>query len=135
MKCWRGAGGLKSDRMKIAIHGVRLGLAAQVRAYVEYRMFSAISRFGRACERLSIRLEECEATRTGARYRCSAVLDLMPAGQIRVRATGDRLYGAIDVAAERLANGLDRRLVATSRVRSRSAAVALAVNKVAGRES
>lgn len=51
--------------MKMAIHAVRPSLATQVRAYVEYRMLSATSRFGRACERLSIRLEECDATRTG----------------------------------------------------------------------
>ena len=44
--------------MKIAIHAVRLSLATQVRAYVEYRMFSATSRFGRSCERLRISLEE-----------------------------------------------------------------------------
>jgi ribosomal subunit interface protein len=121
--------------MKIAIHAVRFSLATQVRAYVEYRMFSATSRFGRVCERLRIRLVECEATRTGSRYRCSAVLDLAPAGRIRVRAAGERLYEAIDEAAERLARGVKRRLETKSQSRDRDAAAAPAQAQAAGRES
>lgn len=119
--------------MKIAIHAVRLSLATQVRAYVEYRMFSATSRFGRAGKGLRIRLEECDATRTGALYRCSAILDVMPAGRIRVRATGDRLYRAIDKAAERLAHGVERHLAAENR--DRDAAATLGVTQAAERES
>lgn len=99
--------------MKIATRAVRLTLATQVRAYVEYRMFSAVSRFGRACARLTIRLEELDSKRTGPQYRCSVVLDLMPAGRIRASATAHRLYAAIDVAADRLASGVERRLIAS----------------------
>lgn len=117
--------------MQIAINGQRLSLTTQVRAYVEYRMFSATSRFGRACERLSVTLEQREAPRTGAQYRCSAVLDLMPVGQIRVSAASDRLYAAIDEAAERLARGGDDHFV-TKRREDRRAAMAQAVPGPAG---
>lgn len=96
--------------MKIAIHSGRLGLATQDRAYVEYRLFSAISQFARACGRLRVRLDEIEGRGTGTRYRCSVDLGLKPAGRIRVRATGDRLYAAIDAAAERLARGVEGHL-------------------------
>ena len=88
--------------MQIAIHALNLSLTSQIRAYVEYRMFSATSRFGPVCQLLRITLDERDVIRTGARYRCDAVLDLLPAGSIRVSATSDRLYAAIDEAAERL---------------------------------
>lgn len=117
--------------MQIAIHAVEFGLTTQVRAYVEYRMFSATSRFGRACERLSVTLDQRKAFEAGAQYRCSAVLDLIPAGQIRVSATSDRLYAAIDEAAERLASGGDDHFV-TKRREDRRAALAQAVPGPAG---
>lgn len=116
--------------MKI-VHPVRLTLAAQAQAYVEYRMFSAISRFGRDCVRLSIRLEESDSTSRGDRYRCHVTLYLTPSGRIRVRATGDRLYSAIDAAAARLARGVESRLGAQSLGLSRG--VANAVPQGAGR--
>jgi ribosomal subunit interface protein len=101
--------------MQIAIHAVNRSLTTEVRAYVEYRMFSATSRFGSACQFLRITLDEREVIRTGSRYRCTAVLDLAPVGQIRVSATSDRLYAAIDEAAERLSRGGDHHLGAASR--------------------
>ncbi len=101
--------------MQIAIQAVDLSLTAQVRAYVEYRMFSATRRFGPACELLRITLEEREVMRTGARYRCSAVLDLTPVGQIKVSAANDRLYGAVDEAAGRLARDGDHHFVTRRR--------------------
>lgn len=102
--------------MQIAVDAENFILTTQVRAYVEYRMFSAISRFGAACARLGITLDEREVFRTGARYRCSAVLDLTPRGQIRISATSDRLYAAIDEAAERLARGGDHHFLARGRL-------------------
>ena len=86
------------------------GLTTQVRAYVEYRMFSAMIRFGSACSGLRIRLEDSRTARMKAQYRCSAVLDLFPAARVRVRSSGDRLYGTIDTLAERLAREVERRL-------------------------
>ncbi len=116
--------------MQIAIHAVKLSLTTQVRAYVEYRMFSAISRFGRACERLSVTLDQREAIQSGAQYRCSAVLDLIPVSHIRVSATSDRWYSAIDEAAERLARGGDHHFV--TKRRGGGAATARPVTEGAG---
>lgn len=101
--------------MQIAIHAVNLSLTTEVRAYVEYRMFSATSRFGPACPLLRITLAEREVIRTGARYRCDAVLDLLPVGSIRVSATSDRLYAAIDEAAERLSRSGDHHQISIAR--------------------
>jgi ribosomal subunit interface protein len=91
--------------MNIAIHS-REEVPAQVRAYIEYRMFSAISRFGRQCVRLNVRLD---STRVGTQC-CAVVLDLEAAGQVRARATADHLFAAVDQCAERLARGVERRL-------------------------
>lgn len=96
--------------MNIAVHAQGLGTDGQVRAYVEYRMFSAVSRFGQRCARLSVRLEACESTHLATRYRCNVSLDLTPAARVRVRATADRPYAAVDQAAERLSRRVERLL-------------------------
>ena len=96
--------------MNIAVHAQGLRADGQVRAYVEYRMFSAISRFGQRCARLSVRLEACESTHAAIRYRCTVALDLTPAARVRVRATADRPYAAVDQAAERLSRRAERLL-------------------------
>src|SRR5688572_961144 len=95
--------------MKSAVSAVNLNVESQVRAYVEYRMFSAVRRFGRACVRLNIRLEEPPRTKPGSRYRCSVILKLIPAGRIRAVATAGHLYAAIDAAADRLARSTQLR--------------------------
>src|SRR5687768_11906767 len=100
--------------MNIAIHAQE-PVAPQVRAYIEYRMFSAIGRFGRKCGRLSVRLG---STPVGTQYCCAVALDLKPAGRIRVRATADHLYAAVDQSAERLSRGVERRLHAGTFERS-----------------
>ena len=100
--------------MNIAVHAHGLKADAQVQAYVEYRIFSAISRFGRRCVRVSVRLEESESAQVGTQYRCAVTLEWTPAARVRVRATADRLYAAVDQSAERLSRGVERRLRAGS---------------------
>jgi ribosomal subunit interface protein len=95
--------------MNIAIYGQGFEVKTQARAYVEYRMFSALGRFGRRCMPLRIRLEASDA-QVGTRYRCAAALDLVPRARVRARATADRLYAAIDQSAPRLSLGMERRL-------------------------
>jgi ribosomal subunit interface protein len=103
--------------MNIAIHAQGVAVDDQLRAYIEYRMFSAISRFGRRCLRVGVHLEESEATQAGTRYRCAVALQLNPLGRVRVRATADRLYAAVDESAERLSRRVERRLGAGSSTR------------------
>jgi ribosome-associated translation inhibitor RaiA len=96
--------------MRISIHASKVSLSRQDHAYVEYRMFSAISRLGLDHARLRIRLDDDHEAHAAAPYRCSVALQWAPAGRIRVRARAERLYRAVDAAAERLADGVDRRL-------------------------
>jgi hypothetical protein len=94
--------------MRIAIHASKLGLTRQDHAYVEYRMFSAISRFGLDRAHLRIDLDENDKSHAAAPYRCSVLLEWAPTERIRVRARAERLYRAVDAAAERLADGVGR---------------------------
>jgi ribosome-associated translation inhibitor RaiA len=91
--------------MNIAVQAEGLTFTPQIRAYVEYRMFSAISRFGGRCVSLSVSLEE-----SGSQYRCAAILYLTPSGRVRVSAAADRPYAAVDQSPERLSHAVARRL-------------------------
>jgi ribosome-associated translation inhibitor RaiA len=93
--------------MRIAIRTSNVDLARQGHAYVEYRMFSAISRFGLDHARLRVHLKDDHAHYPAARYRCSALLEWAPAGRIRVRTAADRLYGAVDAAADHLTDRVE----------------------------
>ena len=62
------------------------------------------------------------------------ILDTMPVGRIRVRASGARLYAAIDEASERLARGMESHVAVESQDKRRCAA-ARRMNQIGGRES
>jgi hypothetical protein len=99
--------------MRIAVHSPKLDLARQGGAYAEYRMFSAVSRFGMDRARLRVHLFEDDGADPGARYQCAVVLECPRAGRIRVRATAEGIYRVVDAAAERLARCVERRLGVT----------------------
>ncbi len=80
-----------------------------VRAYIEYRMFSAIGHLRGTWEHLDVRLD---STGMGARHACTLALDLKAGGRVRVRATADHLYAAVDRSARRLSRRVERRLQA-----------------------
>jgi len=93
--------------METGVDPVGFVLTEQGRAYVEYRMFSAISRYGARNARLAVRLE---ARGLDVGFRCLADLQLDGTTHVQVRATADRLYAAIDRAAQRLARAVEHRL-------------------------
>lgn len=99
--------------MQIAVHDADARNVTDLRAYSEYRMFAAVSRFSSSCARIDVRLSERQTAREP--YVCTVVLEMRPSGQVRVRATGDRPYLAIDRAAERLSSGVERELGADRR--------------------
>jgi ribosome-associated translation inhibitor RaiA len=81
--------------------GEGIDLTDQCRAYVEYRMFSAASRFDGEAVRVSVRLAE-SGSRARASYRCVATADRSTKRPVRVSASATRLHAAVDRAAERL---------------------------------
>lgn len=98
--------------MRIAVHDADARNVTDLRAYSEYRMFAAVSQYSRSCAHLDVHLSERQTSREP--YVCNVVLEMKPAGLVRVRATGDRPYLAIDRAAERLSSELERQLGAGS---------------------
>jgi ribosome-associated translation inhibitor RaiA len=96
--------------MRIQIQaGDGMELKDEGRAYVEYRIFSAASRFETSGTRVQVRLDEAGSP-ARARYRCVATVDLHAQGRVRVSASADRLHAAVDRAAERLSASVERRL-------------------------
>ncbi|MEO8358734.1 MAG: HPF/RaiA family ribosome-associated protein [Vicinamibacteria bacterium] len=91
--------------MKIEIRPVKLDLTDTCRAYAEYRMFSAISRFDGNGVHLDVLLEDRGADEE-ERYRCIAGVDL-PAGRVWVTAAADQIYAVIDRAAEQLTKSVE----------------------------
>ena len=116
--------------MQIAVHDADARNVTDLRAYSEYRMFAAVSRFSRSCARIDVRLSERQTVREP--YVCSVVLEMKPSGRVQVRATGDRPYLAIDRAAECLSSGVKRELGA--RTRSRAIGPAGLISAESGRE-
>ncbi|HET9316947.1 MAG TPA: HPF/RaiA family ribosome-associated protein [Vicinamibacteria bacterium] len=94
--------------MEIAVHHAAARNAADLRAYLEYRMFAAVSRFSGSCARLDVHLSEREASK--GPFVCTVALEIKPSGRVRIRATGKRPYVAIERAAERLSRGVTRHL-------------------------
>jgi hypothetical protein len=90
--------------VEITIRASGFELSDQGRAYAEYRVFTAVSRFGGRGARLDIRLEAC-APRPG--FLCVAALHLDDGNRVLVRATGDPLSAAVDRGAARLARAAE----------------------------
>jgi len=89
--------------------GSGLALSDKVRAYVEYRMFAAASRFEGDGASVSVRLDQVGAP-SRARFKCVATVDLGPGGAGVVSASAKRLHAAVDRAAEKLSSSVERRL-------------------------
>ena len=123
------------ETMQIAVHAIGMSLPAQTRAYLEYRMFSAVSGLDLRSVRMNVRLEEYDLPRMGAQCRCSVVLTLGTGGRIRVRATGDRVYLAIDRAAKSLSRNMEHDVATGRPRRNRGGTGSSAVSQGAERES
>jgi ribosome-associated translation inhibitor RaiA len=97
--------------MQITVRSASPAIVQQTRAYTEYRMFSAVSRFGGPEDRLSVQLD-CPSGAIDTRYRCAATLEMNHGGRVRAHASANLLFEAIDTAAKRLAARVARRLSA-----------------------
>src|SRR5437899_1098522 len=95
--------------MQMTVRSESSTIVRQARAYAEYRMFAAVGRFRGPEDRLSVQLD-CTANVRGRQYRCEVTLRLNRVGRIRAQASADRLFAAIDRAAERLADRVALRL-------------------------
>jgi ribosome-associated translation inhibitor RaiA len=101
--------------MRINIHTPVAGLADQVRAYAEYRVFSAVARFGRTVQLVDVTIDADNNTndaehRTAERqYSCSIVARTTDGEQIAVRAGSDHPYSVVDRASRQMTAALERK--------------------------
>jgi ribosome-associated translation inhibitor RaiA len=100
--------------MRITIHTSGADLAEQVRAYSEYRVFSAVARFGRTVDLVEVTIDaenpDAPEERAAERhYTCSIVARTSAGDQVAVRAGSDHPYSVIDRAARQMTTALERR--------------------------
>ena len=84
-------------------------LTGDERAYLEYSLFSALRPFTLALDVVHVDISVPPPGPAPPRIACAVRID-SPAGPIVARGTGDRLVGAVDAAALRLAEAADARL-------------------------
>jgi hypothetical protein len=89
--------------MRIDVVGAE-SISAQARTYAEYRTFAALTRLaGREpIRRAGILLRDLPDRHGCARVSCAVTVVFERAAPVRVRATGQHAYGAINRAVERL---------------------------------
>ena len=83
----------------------------QARAYAEYRLFDALSHVIDADQVRHARLVLRRPThkRNGAGVSCEVILEIRDADVLRIRATGDHPYAAINRAMDRITGNRTKR--------------------------
>lgn len=93
--------------MHFDIEATNTDLPLEARAYLEFRVFSALSRFGSRV--FAVRIAVCampaEGVTTEIRCRLNALL--RPVGEAVSEARAERLYAAIDQLAEKAASAVE----------------------------
>lgn len=90
--------------MRIFVSSAGASLEPQIRAYAEFRIFSALARYdGVSNARVTLSDE------AGGGMRCAVTVDLDTSASIRALARGAHAAGTIDRAAERVAHLMRRR--------------------------
>jgi ribosomal subunit interface protein len=95
--------------MRIAVSSENIALDEQTRAYTEYRVFSSLAPFARQIDHVEVVLSERPADPTGEETACSVTVDLAAKGRVGVRSCALRAYSAIDRAASKIEDAMNRR--------------------------
>ena len=88
-------------------------LPIEARAYLEYRLFSVLSRFGADVFAVRVRLRDRASGGEQPLINCWVQVLLRPVGEAVVESSANWLYGAIDQGADAAGAAVDR-LVAKS---------------------
>ena len=94
--------------MRIEVIDVDESATAQAREYAEYRLFATVARHAGGIRSVRVVLGE-ERKGAAGRATCAVNVVLEPSGSLVVRAQGSHLHGAIDRAAERMGDLINRR--------------------------
>jgi ribosome-associated translation inhibitor RaiA len=93
--------------MHFDIQAIDIELPIEARAYLEFRFFSALSRFGSRVFAVRVHVRGAPATRTAAGIHCRVDVILQPEGDVVIEARASRLYAVIDQVADSIASAVD----------------------------
>lgn len=93
--------------MHFDIQAIGIELPIEARAYLEFRFFSALSRFGSRVFAVRVQVRGDPARRTAADIHCRIAVILQPEGDVVIEGRASRLYAAIDQVADRIASAVD----------------------------
>jgi hypothetical protein len=93
--------------MHFDIEAVDTGLPLEARAYLEFRVFSALTRLGAAVFAVRVEVRGLRTPAGADEIRCRIRVLLRPAGEIVLERRAARLYAAIDRVADAAAEVLD----------------------------
>ena len=98
--------------MRIEVLG-QDAISWQARTYAQYRVFAALTRFAGAEKVRWARVVLRAVTRNGAcdSVACTVTVGLDGSDSLRIRATGEHAYAAINRAAERIGTSTAVRMV------------------------
>lgn len=96
--------------MHIRISGIDTPPADETRAYAEYRLFRAIASYEPMIGAVDVAVGRDLTARRP--FLCTVAAELGPSGRIRTRARATHPSAAIDMAADRTARLIGRRLAA-----------------------
>ena len=82
-------------------------LSPRTRAYSEHRLFTTLARHGAVIERVWVILGSSDSQAGGA-FTCEVDVSLRASGSARVLAHGSHMHAAIDSAAKRIGDVIDR---------------------------
>lgn len=94
--------------MRIRISGIDAALADEKRAYAEYRLFRAIAPYQSHVGAVDVGVGRDLAVQR--QFLCTVAVDLGHSGRIRTRARARHPSAAIDMAADRTARLIGRRM-------------------------
>jgi ribosome-associated translation inhibitor RaiA len=93
--------------MRIEVTGKNDAVSPQIRAYAEYRLFTALARHARVIRRVRVILGSPDSQAGGA-LTCEVDVSLQASASARVLAHGPHMHAAIDLASERIGYVIDR---------------------------
>ena len=94
--------------MHFDIDATGTALPIEARAYLEYRFFSRLSRFGADVFAVRVRLRDRASRENGPSSTAVSTCCLRPAGEAVVETNADWLYGAINQGADAAGAAVDQ---------------------------
>ena len=94
--------------MHFDIDAAGLAFPIEARAYLEYRLFSVLSRFGADVFAVRVKLRDGSSGGEACAIDCRVHVLLRPDGEAVVDTRADRLYGAIDQSAAAAGAAVDQ---------------------------